>query len=374
MGDPLSGLARAKRMRRWADRKGTHPSVPDGFDRSDQGTLASRADAWVQWLLQRAYAPKTHDTRQGELRLFLSWAHERELTRPEAITKPILENYQRWLWRHQRANGQPLSVVTQRARLNAVQNFFAWLCRENLLPGNPAADLQLPRKPRRTLPRALSLAEVAALLAVPDVRDPLGVRDRAILETLYATGLRRTELARLDVVDLDRALGTVWVRKGKGGKDRVVPLGGHARHWIDRYLAECRPHLEVRAGEHGLFLTGYGERMSAGYLGAMVRHALVAAGVTRVGSCHLLRHSCATHMLENGADIRFIQQLLGHARLDTTQIYAEVSIAQLRDVHARTHPHGRWQPGGAATLAPADLPSAANAPSSVPCPQSPTAT
>jgi integrase/recombinase XerD len=159
------------------------------------------------------------------------------------------------------------------------------------------------------------------------------------------------------VTDLDRALGTVWVRQGKGGKDRVVPLGGHAAHWLERYLAECRPRLEVSAREHALFLTGYGERLSAGYLGTLVRKALVAVGVVRAGSCHLLRHSCATHMLENGADIRFIQQLLGHERLDTTQIYTAVSIAQLREVHARTHPHGRWPSA-------ADLPSGAPAPSS----------
>ena len=380
MGDPLRGIARAARMRRWAGKKGAHAATPDGFDRRDAGTLASRADQWIAWLLQRASRARTRDTRQGELRLFLAWAHERALTRPEAITKTILESYQRWLWRYQRpgAGGKPLSVVTQRSRLNAVQNFFAWLCRENLLPGNPAADLELPRKPQRSLPRALALEEVAALLAVPDVRDPLGVRDRAILETLYATGLRRTELARLDVTDLDRALGTVWVRQGKGGKDRVVPLGGHAAHWIERYLAECRPRLETSAREHGLFLTGYGERLSAGYLGTLVRRALVAVGVTRVGSCHLLRHSCATHMLENGADIRFIQQLLGHERLDTTQIYTAVSITQLREVHARCHPHGRWgvapdpadagASGGAPALPPrpASLPSAPSAPSSSP--------
>jgi len=360
MGNTLSGIERATQMRRWSGKKGARPSVADGLDRSDAGTLASRADEWVEWLLQRAYTPKTHDTRQADLRLFLVWANERGLVRPEPITKPILESYQRWLWRYQRPNGKPLSVVTQRSRLGCVQSFFAWLCRENFLPSNPAADLQLPRKPKRSLPRALSMPEVAAVLGVPDVRDPLGVRDRAILETLYATGLRRTELSKLDAADLDRALGTVWVRKGKGGKDRVVPLGGHALHWLERYLSECRPRLETRANEHGLFLTGYGDRMSSGYLGTLVRNTLVAAGITRVGSCHLLRHSCATHMLENGADIRFIQQLLGHERLDTTQIYTEVSIAQLREVHARTHPHGRLPAPTPAAPVPASPPDTAS--------------
>jgi len=335
------GLARAARMRRWADKKGGYEAAPDGFDRSDAGTLASRADAWLAWLQSRAYSERTIEGRLWALRTFLTWAHERALLRPEAVTRPVLESYQRWLWRHEKADGKPLGVATQRSFLAALQGLFTWLCRQNLLLSNPAADLELPRKPRRSLPKALAQEEVAAVLAVPDVRDPLGVRDRAMLEVLYATGLRRTELVRLDHSDIDRAHGTLWVRQGKGGKDRVVPLGEHALHWLERYLAECRPRLEVSQAERALFLTGYGERFHPGYVGNWVRKALEAAGIDRPGSCHLLRHSCATHMLENGADIRFIQQLLGHARLDTTQIYTEVTIHQLREVHARTHPHGR---------------------------------
>ena len=340
-------------MRKWADRKGGVAAASDIFDRSDAGTLANRADAWLGWLEVRAFSPRTLRVTLDSLRTFLVWAHERALARPEAITKPILESYQRWLWRYEQANGKPLSVVTQRHRLGAVQKLFAWLCRENFLPSNPAADLTLPRKPAESLPKALAPEEIAAVLAVPDVRDPLGVRDRAMLETFYATGVRRAELAHLDLADLDRARLTLTVRKGKGGKDRVVPLGEHAAHWIERYLGECRPRLEVSAREPALFLTGYGERFAAGYLGNWVRRVLEAAKVDRPGSCHLLRHSCATHMLEGGADIRFIQQLLGHASLETTQVYTSLTIQQLREVHTRCHPHGRR-----VTTNPASVPSA----------------
>ena len=351
----IRGLASARRMRKWADRKGGVAATADGFDRSDAGTLANRGDQWLAWLEVRAFSPRTRRVALDALRSFLVWTHERALTRPEAITKPILESYQRWLWRYEQAGakGKPLSVITQRHRLGAVQRLFAWLCRENLLPGNPAADLELPRKPAESLPRALAREEVAALLAVPDVRDPLGVRDRAILETFYATGVRRSELAQLDLADLDRARSTLTVRKGKGGKDRVVPLGEHAVHWIERYLAECRPRLEVSAREPALFLTGYGERFAAGYLGNWVRRVLEAAKIDRVGSCHLLRHSCATHMLEGGADIRFIQQLLGHASLETTQVYTSLTIQQLREVHTRCHPHGRRNPPSVPSADPA---------------------
>ena len=139
--------------------------------------------------------------------------------------------------------------------------------------------------------------------------------------------------------DSDRGLLTV--RKGKGQKDRVVPVGERALHWLETYLEKTRPLLETPQSERAMFLSGYGERISAGHIGTWVRRVMVAAGVSRAGACHVLRHSCATHMLEIGADIRFIQQMLGHARLDTTQIYTDVSIIQLREVHARTHPHAK---------------------------------
>jgi integrase/recombinase XerD len=328
-------------MRRWADKKGGYAATPDGFDRSDAFTLARLIDEWFQRLAERAYSPRTVEARKWALRTFLRWAEERELRRPGQITKPILESYQRWLFQYRKADGKPLGVTTQRARLGALQNFFAWLCRENTLPANPAADLELPRKPNKTLPKSLSLAEVHAVLNMPDVSDPLGIRDRAILETFYATGIRRSECARLEVDDLDRERGLLTVRKGKGNKDRVVPVGERALHWLGLYQERTRPLLETPQSERALFLSGYGERLSAGYIGNWVRRTVEAAGIGRLGSCHLLRHSCATHMLENGADIRFIQQLLGHARLDTTQIYTDVSIVQLREVHARTHPHAR---------------------------------
>lgn len=330
-------------MRRWADKKGGYAATPDGFDRSDAFTLASLIDAWFRRLEERAYSLRTVEARKWALRTFLHWAGERDLRRPDQITKPILESYQRWLFRYRKTDGKPLGVTTQRGRLGAIQNFFTWLCRENTLHANPAADLELPRKPNKTLPKSLSLDEVQAVLNVPDVSDQLGIRDRAILETFYSTGIRRAECARLDVDDLDRARSLLTVRKGKGNKDRVVPVGERALHWIGLYLEKTRPLLETPQSGRALFISGYGERLSAGYIGNWVRRVIDASGIGRIGSCHLLRHSCATHMLENGADIRFIQQLLGHARLDTTQIYTDVSIVQLREVHARTHPHARLE-------------------------------
>jgi len=275
------------------------------------------------------------------LRTFLGWTQERDLVYPQEITRPILESYQRWLYRYRKADGKPLAVATQRGRLGAVQRFFAWLCRTHRLEANPASDLELPRKPPRGLPRGLSLEHVRAVLNLPDVTDPLGLRDRAILETFYSTGMRRSELTDLDVGDLDAAGRTIRIRHGKGGKARMVPVGEVSLQWIEAYLDKTRPQLLLDPGEQAFFLSGYGERMSATYVGNWVTRTVKAADIGKKGSCHLFRHSCATHMLENGADIRLIQQLLGHARLDTTQIYTEVAINALKEAHARTHPSAR---------------------------------
>lgn len=340
-------------MRGWADRQGGLKASPDGFDRSESGTLALLMDEWLGRQTQRGYSAQTVAARVWGMRSFLTWAEARGLLRAEQVDKIALEGFQRWLWQYRRVNGKALAVATQRAHLGAVQLFFGWLCRENRLRANPAADLELPRKQPRALPKCLSVAEVEKILGVPEVGDPLGVRDRAILEVFYGTGLRRTELVNLDVSDVDEGRGVVLVRRGKGGKDRFTPLGGQALYWVQRYLRECRPQLEVRVQEMALFLSGYGERFNPNYLGNWVRKTIEAAGVGKLGSCHLLRHACATHLLENGADLRMIQELLGHARLDTTQLYTAVSIAQLREVHARCHPRAGRHLGGRAA---ADLP------------------
>lgn len=338
MSKKSKGIKIAQKMREWADRKGGFEETPDGFDRSDPSTLASLVDAWGDWLQTRNYAQSTLQTHRWSLRMFLRWAEERDLRYPKQITKLILENYQRWLARYRKDNGKPLGYTTQRSRLGALQRFFTWLCKQNKLEANPAADLELPRKPPHPLNKALNRDEIKAIMGVPDIRDPLGIRDRAVLELFYSTGMRRTELVRLDVEDLDLKRAVVLIRKGKGGKSRVLPLGEQARYWLERYLDHARVLLEVSAGERALFLTGYGGRFNPNALGNIVTKIIKEADISQTGSCHLLRHACATHMLENGADVRVIQQLLGHSRLDTTQIYTDVSIKLLREVHTRTHP------------------------------------
>jgi integrase/recombinase XerD len=261
----------------------------------------------------------------------------RGVSRPQEVTKPILERYQRHLF-HARVRDKPLSAWTQKARLNPLKSYFKWLTKQNVLLFNPASELEMP-KVVSTLPKhILSADEVESVMALADVNDTLGLRDRAILEVLYSTGIRRCELIALNVFDLDARRGTLLIRHGKGQKSRVVPIGERACAWVEKYLAEVRPELVCGIDEGILFLTHAGESLTPVRLTQMVRRRVLAAGLGKKGSCHLFRHTAATLMLEGGADIRFIQALLGHASVATTQIYTQVSIKKLQAVHRATHP------------------------------------
>ena len=317
-------------------KRGGNEKPADGFTRGGP-TLAAYVDEYLDWMRVHNRTPAAVAGRWEEMKTFLRWAEERGLTQPPQITRTILESYQRHLWRFRRPNDKPLGISTQRAKLIAVKGYFGWLCKQRVLEANPAADLELPRPEKRLPIEALSIAEMETILAQPDVSDPLGVRDRAVLELLYSTGIRRAELARLEVSDLNRAKRVLRVY-GKGRKERVVPVGARAMQWAEKYLDDVRPLLVVGADERALFVSGYGTRFNVEVLGRKVADYIEKANVGRRAGPHLLRHTCATHMLEGGADIRYIQQLLGHEKLETTAIYTEVSILQLQAVHSRCHP------------------------------------
>jgi integrase/recombinase XerD len=338
MSGPKGFAAVEKLARRARDQRGGNDAKPDGFDRTAPDALARWQDTYLESLAARNYSPGTLQGRRDALKLFLAWADERDLHRAGQMTRPILESFQRWLWRYTRPNGQRLGWSTQRNRLSILKDFFRWITRQNVLLHNPASELELPRPEKRLPQEVLSLAGVEKLLAIPDVTDPLGVRDRTMLELFYSTGLRRAELCRLELPDLNTDRRTLHVRLGKGKKDRLVPVGQRALFWLERYLREVRPRLCLDTRTPALFLTGYGDAFNPDVVSRRVSGWLKQAGLKNKGCCHVLRHTCATHMLENGADIRFIQQLLGHEKLDTTAIYTEVSIKQLQEVHARCHP------------------------------------
>ena len=319
-------------------RKGEVLPKPIVGDLSDPEGFAVLRDAYIESLRVQNYSERTVENRISYLNALIIWCEQRSLTRPAEITKPILERYQRHLLHTKKRDGNPLSFRAQHARLVPVRQFFKWLCRQNLLLSNPAADLLLPKLEKRLPKHVLSAREAELVLNQPDIFLPMGVRDRAILEVFYSTGMRRSELAHLQLFDVDADRGTVMVRMGKGKKDRMIPIGERAVRWVERYLEDVRPSLVGDVEDGTLFLTNLGEAFSPNRLTQMVRGYVNAADLGKTGSCHLFRHACATLMLENGADIRFIQAMLGHAKLETTEIYTHVSIRQLKAIHESTHP------------------------------------
>jgi integrase/recombinase XerD len=299
--------------------------------------LTAYMNAHFDWMRVTGYSEDTVRARRTALRRFIAWCEERALRDPKDITKPILERYQRHLFYYRKADGRPITLGSQFGCLAPLRTFFKWLAKENHILYNPASELTLPKLPKH-LPRViLSIQEIEAILREAEPTNSSGLRDRAMLETLYSTGLRRMELVGLALYDVDLTRRLVMVREGKGKRDRVVPIGERAAAWVDKYLQEARPQLLI-ADVEALFLTDYGEPMAPEYVAERVRRYMHFAGIDKPGACHLFRHACATHMLENGADTRFIQVLLGHADIGTTQIYTRVSIDKLREIHDATHP------------------------------------
>ncbi len=275
---------------------------------------------------------------ERQLRYFIEWADTRSVTHPQHVTQAVLERYQRALCIYRKKDGEPLSIGSQISRLIPLRSFFKWLTRSGEIHANPASELELPKSPRRLPMQSMTVEEVERVLVLPDTSAPLGLRDRVIMEVLYATGMRRMEIAGLRIGDIDFDRGVVMIRQGKGKKDRLIPLGERALHWVRHYLDQGRDHLVWNQADKTLFLGREGLPLSLAGLTNLVSKYIKQAALGKSGSCHMFRHTMATLMLENGADIRFIQAMLGHAELSTTQIYTHVAMRQLQMVHAKTHP------------------------------------
>jgi integrase/recombinase XerD len=318
--------------------------------------LESMMHEYLNSMRVRAYSPYTVENRLAHIRLFLDWAREHGLREPREITRPVLERYQRHLFYYRKKDGEPLSFRSQHCRLVPLRVWFKWMTRQNHILHNPASEIELPRL-GRTLPRdILSLEEVERVMMHPNIAEPVGLRDRAILEVLYGCGLRRLEIVRLKLFDLQLDRGLVLIRQGKGKKDRYALIGERATAWLRKYISEARPALAAEPDDLTVFITVNGEPFDdRSYLSLIVRQHVTSALSTdgkqgKRGSCHLFRHTMATHMHENGADIRFIQQILGHEDIKTTQVYTRVALRMLQQVYASTHPAAFLDRGNAPPL------------------------
>jgi integrase/recombinase XerD len=293
---------------------------------------------YLQALAIQNYSEQTIGNREFLLRQFIQWCQERGIADPVEVTRPILERYQRYLFLYRKKNGEPMSFRSQHSRLVPLRMWFRWMTRRNHLLHNPASELELPKLGQPLPKNIFSAQEVEQILQLCDVADSIGLRDRAIIEVLYSTGIRRGEVVALKLYDLSLDRGVVLVRQGKGKKDRYVPIGERAIAWLEKYIREARPQLAIEPDDMTVFLTAQGEPFCLDHMTSNVKARIDAAKLGKTGACHLFRHTMATLMHENGADIRFIQEILGHVKLETTQIYTHVSIRTLQQVHASTHP------------------------------------
>ncbi len=308
-------------------------------EKQQKGPIFHWSYRYLNWMEVQSYSKSTIINRKTGLMELAHWCEERGFLTLAALNSDIIRRYQSWLHHHTDKKGRPLSKVTQQARLIAVRSFCKWLYKEKLISSNIVEDLILPKVKKKLPSHVLRFDEVESILGVPDISTPIGLRDRTMLELLYSTGLRRKELVGLKLCDIDFVAETLFVSEGKGGFQRYVPVGWRAMHWINHYIQTSRHQLTTINRSDELFIGSIsGKRLSVHQLGQIVKKYLKEAGIERKGSCHLFRHSCATQMLENGADIRYIQQLLGHRDISSTQIYTQVSMAKLKEVHEKFHP------------------------------------
>ncbi len=303
--------------------------------------LTTAVERYLLDLKLRNYSARTIESNTNQLERFVRWCNEREINTPSDLTEDVIAGYRRYLYHHiNERTGKPLHVNSQAHMLINLRSFCRWLAKHEIVRRDPSLKLEIPSAGKRRIADVLTIDEIMALLNIPDVTTDLGIRDRAILETFFSTAIRVSELLNLEPSDVVAERGLVHVRHGKGDKDRLVPIGTSTLDWINKYRLDVRSKLHLAHSDHKLFLTRTGTPLSREALARVVRQSIRTAGIDKRGACHLLRHTAATLMLENGADLRSLQTYLGHARLDTTQIYTHMTLGRLKEVHQKTHPTG----------------------------------
>jgi integrase/recombinase XerD len=280
--------------------------------------------------IERGLSANTRKSYERDLEQYLAFLKEQNITDWQQVDRYMVISYL------EEMNNQKKAAATITRTISALRRFHQFLRQERLTDHDPMQHIDTPKKAQK-LPSTLTLAEVEKIIEAPDTSKLLGIRDRAILEVMYATGMRVSELVGLKLGDLHLSLGLVQTI-GKGDKERIIPLGDHAIRWLERYLDEVRPLLVKNDSETHLFVNNHGTGLSRQGIWKNLKQIVREAGVHKTVTPHTLRHSFATHLLENGADLRTVQELLGHADISTTQIYTHITKKRMTDVYKQHFP------------------------------------
>lgn len=303
-----------------------------------QDSLSLLRDNYIQSLKVRNLAGRTIEARIFMLARFFAYLQNRDVAEINSISKAVILDYQTELYHTINKRGRPNSVTYQNSMLSAVKGFMKFLKERDYIVQDPSLDIPYAKLPKRLPRRVLTATEARRIINVPDIKCALGYRDRVILEVLYTTGIRKQELNNLSLADVDYHDGFLRIEQGKGGKDRIVPLGRIACRYLENYIKSVRQQLIKDPYNNALFLSTRGNRLSKNMVWEMVKKYAKKAKIKKNVSPHTFRHTCATAMLKNKADIRAVQELLGHESLESTQIYTRVTINDLKEVHKRCHP------------------------------------
>lgn len=299
--------------------------------------------AYYEWLKVQGLRPVTQEGYRKYVKWMLAYFEKEEITSLDRFNEDALSSYQLHLYSAQTRIGEkrPLSVHHQKHAVVVMKSFSKFLVETGHLLRDPSAHLKYPRLPQR-LPDTLSVEDVEKILSTPDITTLLGFRNRTILEVLYSTAMRNSELCSLEIVDVNLKDEEIHIKDGKGGKARMMPLGEIAAEYVREYLQTIRPKLlpvrqaGIRSETPALFLSDHGTPLTKAGLIFIAKSCAKKAGIKFTP--HSLRHACATHLLKNGADIRYIQALLGHSSLMTTQLYTKVDMTDLKHMHEQYHP------------------------------------
>lgn len=294
---------------------------------------------YLQQLEMLNYSPNTLDVQEFYFNRFAEFLAELKISDVQAVTPSMLQDFQRWVFYQPTTKGTARSVGGQNHIIIGIRNFFTFLAQEGYLAGNPAKGLRLAREPDLLPKNILTPEEARKIIEAPDTQTLSGYRDRTLLEVLYATGLRKEELRNVNVADINLEEELLRVNKGKGGKDRVVPLSRIACQYLENYIKAVRPELAKGRPSEKLFISirdglPLGRHGIDRLLAKYARKLRLKKHVT----CHLWRHSCATHLLRNHANLRHVQEMLGHGSLATTERYLHLTITDLKQAHRRCHP------------------------------------